>query len=176
MAKNGKALRTISEVEEILGIPQHQLRYWETKINEIRPLRRTGRNRLYHPEDLQLIAGIKELFQGNKRNVQAVRKTLREKGVDYVASLRPVDLDNIPPRPVSDASTAAMARKKNVSDGYNKSTLKSTASSAEGKPAIDNGKNVDNQKSSANKQESIKRIYSRLEELQKRMESTTHSV
>lgn len=176
MAKNGRALRTISEVEEILGIPQHQLRYWETKIDEIRPLRRTGRNRLYHPEDLQLIAGIKELFQGNKRNVQAVRKTLKEKGVDYVANLHPIDLDNISPRPLSDASATAMARKKNVSDGYRKSIPEPTASSAEGEPAIDSGKNVDEQKSSANKQESIKHIYSRLEELQKRMETTARSM
>ena len=173
MAKNGKALRTISEVEELLGIPQHQLRYWETKIDELRPLRRTGRNRLYHPEDLQLIAGIKKLYQGSQRNVEAVKKTLKEKGVAYVAKLHPIDLDNIPSPTHSEDSIVAMARKKNVTDGYSQSRSSTRAADNQANETVPTHQDASDENQ---KQKSIERIYSRLENLQKRMETTARSM
>ncbi len=173
MAKNGKALRTISEVEELLNIPKHQLRYWETKIDELRPLRRTGRNRLYHPEDLKLIAGIKELYQGSQRNVEAVKRILKEKGVAYVSNLHPIDLDNLPSSTHSEDSIVAMARKKNVTDGYSQSRSSMRAAD---KQANETGSTHQDTSDEKQKQKSIERIYSRLESLQKRMETNVRSM
>ena len=93
MTKSAQAFRTIGEVEKILGVQQHVLRYWESQIPEIRPVRRGGRSRLYRPEDTRLLAGIKELIDKNGFTIQAVQKKLKNDGIESVASPGPVGLN-----------------------------------------------------------------------------------
>jgi DNA-binding transcriptional MerR regulator len=73
--KSVNALRTISEAAEIVGVAQHVLRFWETKINQIRPVKRRGR-RYYRPEDIALLKEIKNLLYTEGYTVKGVQKTL----------------------------------------------------------------------------------------------------
>ena len=56
MAKSPEAFRTISEASDELGVPQHVLRFWETKFSFIRPMKRAGGRRFYRPQDIQVLA------------------------------------------------------------------------------------------------------------------------
>ena len=94
MNKGPLALRTISEAADALGVPQHVLRFWETKFTFIRPTKRAGGRRYYRPEDVDLLRGIRSLLYSEGYTIKGVQKFLREKGVRFVAevgrdSLRP---------------------------------------------------------------------------------------
>jgi len=82
--KSPEAFRTISEVAEQLDVPQHVLRFWETKFSQIKPLKRAGGRRYYRPEDVSLLVGIKTLLYGDGFTIKGVQKVLREQGVRYV--------------------------------------------------------------------------------------------
>ena len=60
--KSPEAFRTISEVSKDLSLPQHVLRFWETKFSQIKHIKRGGGRRYYRPEDVDLLKGIKNLF------------------------------------------------------------------------------------------------------------------
>ncbi|MBI1180543.1 MAG: MerR family transcriptional regulator [Alphaproteobacteria bacterium] len=83
--KSPDAFRTISEVSEELNVPQHVLRFWESKFTQIRPLKRGGRRRYYRPEDVQLLRGIRRLLYDDGFTIKGVQKVLRERGVRVVA-------------------------------------------------------------------------------------------
>jgi len=74
------AFRTISEVATDLEVPQHVLRFWESKFQQIRPLKRGGGRRYYRPEDIQLLNGIKDLLYNQGFTIRGVQKLLREGG------------------------------------------------------------------------------------------------
>jgi DNA-binding transcriptional MerR regulator len=76
--KSPTAFRTISEVANDLAVPQHVLRFWESKFQQIRPLKRGGGRRYYRPEDIQLIGSIKELLYNQGFTIRGVQKLLRE--------------------------------------------------------------------------------------------------
>ena len=76
--KSPSAFRTISEVATDLSVPQHVLRFWESKFQQIRPLKRGGGRRYYRPEDIQLISSIKELLYSQGFTIRGVQKLLRE--------------------------------------------------------------------------------------------------
>jgi len=78
--KSPTAFRTISEVAEGLALPQHVLRFWESKFQQIKPLKRGGGRRYYRPEDVQIIHDIKELLYNQGFTIRGVQKLLREKG------------------------------------------------------------------------------------------------
>ncbi|MDP9127785.1 MAG: MerR family transcriptional regulator [Pseudomonadota bacterium] len=78
--KSPSAFRTISEVASDLAVPQHVLRFWESKFQQIRPLKRGGGRRYYRPEDVQLIGGIKDLLYNQGFTIRGVQKLLRENG------------------------------------------------------------------------------------------------
>lgn len=78
--KSPAAFRTISEVASDLAVPQHVLRFWESKFQQIRPLKRGGGRRYYRPEDVQLIGGIKDLLYNQGFTIRGVQKLLRENG------------------------------------------------------------------------------------------------
>lgn len=78
--KSPAAFRTISEVASDLAVPQHVLRFWESKFQQIRPLKRGGGRRYYRPEDVQLISGIKDLLYNQGFTIRGVQKLLRENG------------------------------------------------------------------------------------------------
>jgi DNA-binding transcriptional MerR regulator len=87
VSKGPEAFRTISEVAEELNIPQHVLRFWETRFSQIRPVKRGGGRRFYRPEDVALLRGIRHLLYGAGYTIRGVQRILREQGVAHVQRL-----------------------------------------------------------------------------------------
>jgi DNA-binding transcriptional MerR regulator len=81
------AFRTISEVAEELDIPQHVLRFWESRFPQIRPMKRAGGRRYYRPEDVDLLRGIKHLLYGEGYTIRGVQRILREQGPKFVQAV-----------------------------------------------------------------------------------------
>ncbi|NLH79957.1 MAG: MerR family transcriptional regulator [Phyllobacteriaceae bacterium] len=84
MDKSPDAFRTISEVAGDLDLPQHVLRFWETRFNQIRPLKRGGGRRYYRPDDVDLLKGIRHLLYGEGYTIRGVQRILKEEGVRFV--------------------------------------------------------------------------------------------
>jgi DNA-binding transcriptional MerR regulator len=85
--KSPEAFRTISEVAADLDVPQHVLRFWETKFATVKPLKRGGGRRYYRPDDLDLLRGIRSLLYSDGLTIRGVQKVLREQGPRYVMEL-----------------------------------------------------------------------------------------
>lgn len=81
------AFRTISEVATSLDVPQHVLRFWETKFQQVKPLKRGGGRRYYRPEDVALLTQIKDLLYTQGLTIRGVQKLLRENGKPELARL-----------------------------------------------------------------------------------------
>jgi DNA-binding transcriptional MerR regulator len=81
------AFRTISEVADDLDVPQHVLRFWETRFTQIKPMKRSGGRRYYRPDDVNLLRGIRRLLYGEGYTIRGVQRILREHGVKSVQSL-----------------------------------------------------------------------------------------
>lgn len=78
--KSAAAFRTISEVSDELDVPQHVLRFWETKFAQVKPLKRGGGRRYYRPEDIDLLRRIRDLLYREGYTIKGVQKLLREVG------------------------------------------------------------------------------------------------
>jgi DNA-binding transcriptional MerR regulator len=87
MEKYPDAFRTISEVAEDLDLPQHVLRFWETRFSQIKPMKRGGGRRYYRPNDVDLIRGIRHLLYDQGYTIKGVQKLLRDNGNPYVVAL-----------------------------------------------------------------------------------------
>jgi DNA-binding transcriptional MerR regulator len=81
------AFRTISEVADELDLPQHVLRFWESRFPHIKPMKRGGGRRYYRPEDVDLLRGIRHLLYGDGYTIRGVQRILREQGVRTVQSV-----------------------------------------------------------------------------------------
>ncbi|WP_424139496.1 MerR family transcriptional regulator [Roseomonas chloroacetimidivorans] len=96
--KSPNAFRTISEVAEDLHIPQHVLRFWETKFPQLKPLKRGGGRRYYRPEDINLLRRIGDLLYTQGYTIKGVQRLLREGGLEGVeAAGEGDDLPELPP-------------------------------------------------------------------------------
>lgn len=84
MEKSPDAYRTISEVADELGLPQHVLRFWETRFPQIKPLKRGGGRRYYKPDDIDLVRGIQTLLYSEGYTIKGVQRILKEDGVKPV--------------------------------------------------------------------------------------------
>ncbi|HQR89862.1 MAG TPA: MerR family transcriptional regulator [Caulobacter sp.] len=84
MAKGPNAFRTISEAAEELGVPQHVLRFWETKFSFIRPMKRAGGRRFYRPQDIAVLNGVRVLLYGEGLTIKGVQKLHRDQGLSHV--------------------------------------------------------------------------------------------
>ncbi len=84
MSKGPDAFRTISEVAGELNLPQHVLRFWETRFTQIKPLKRGGGRRYYRPDDVELLRGIRHLLYGEGYTIRGVRRILKEQGARFV--------------------------------------------------------------------------------------------
>ena len=87
MQKSPDAFRTISEVAADLDLPQHVLRFWETRFTTIRPLKRGGGRRYYRPDDVDLLKGIRHLLYGQGYTIKGVQRILKEDGLRFVQAL-----------------------------------------------------------------------------------------
>lgn len=92
MEKSPDAFRTISEVAEELDLPQHVLRFWETRFNQIKPMKRGGGRRYYRPLDVDLIKGIKYMLYDQGYTIKGVQKLLRENGSQFLVAIGNGDL------------------------------------------------------------------------------------
>lgn len=86
-SKAPDAFRTISEVAEDLDLPQHVLRFWETRFREIKPMKRGGGRRYYRPDDVDLLRGIRHLLYGEGYTIRGVQRILREQGAKFVEAV-----------------------------------------------------------------------------------------
>ncbi|MBL4720346.1 MAG: MerR family transcriptional regulator [Alphaproteobacteria bacterium] len=122
MVKSATAFRTISEVANLLEIPQHVLRFWETKFNQVKPLKRGGGRRYYRPSDIDLIRAIRDLLYHDGYTIRGVQRLLRENGVKALlqpsgpdlskASAAPEATDETSlSKPENDAAAPALAQR-----------------------------------------------------------------
>ena len=114
--KGPDAFRTISEVAEELDLPPHVLRFWETRFNQIKPMKRGGGRRYYRPEDVDLLRGIRLLLYAEGFTIRGVQRLLKEKGTGFVTSvgqsgsvetMTGTDAADLDPRPASGAEKPA---------------------------------------------------------------------
>ena len=87
MDKAPDAFRTISEVAADLDVPQHVLRFWETRFAQIKPMKRSGGRRYYRPDDVDLLRGIRHLLYSEGYTIRGVQRILKEHGIKSVQGL-----------------------------------------------------------------------------------------
>lgn len=87
MEKSPDAFRTISEAADELNLPQHVLRFWETRFTNIKPLKRGGGRRYYRPEDVLLLKGIRHLLYDQGFTIKGVQRILKDQGVRFVTGI-----------------------------------------------------------------------------------------
>ena len=108
MDKAPDAFRTISEVADDLDIPQHVLRFWETRFTQIKPMKRSGGRRYYRPDDVDLLRGIRRLLYGEGYTIRGVQRILKEHGIKSVQGL----IDGSSPAPSFPAAEQAALRER----------------------------------------------------------------
>ena len=107
MDKSPDAFRTISEAADELDLPQHVLRFWETRFSTIKPLKRGGGRRYYRPEDVLLLKGIRHLLYDQGFTIKGVQRILKDQGIRAVIAIgegRP--LESLPPPSPEDVDPA----------------------------------------------------------------------
>ncbi len=97
MEKAPDAFRTISEVADEIDVPQHVLRFWESRFPQIRPMKRGGGRRYYRPDDVDLLRGVRHLLYGEGYTIRGVQRILREQGAAVVQSIWRAGAE-LPPR------------------------------------------------------------------------------
>jgi DNA-binding transcriptional MerR regulator len=107
VSKGPDAFRTISEVAEDLDLPQHVLRFWETRFAQIKPLKRGGGRRYYRPDDIDLLRGIRHLLYGEGYTIKGVQRILREQGQRFVIGAGRGEIDGLVMAAQRSASMAA---------------------------------------------------------------------
>lgn len=123
--KSPDAFRTISEVADDLDIPQHVLRFWETRFPQIKPLKRGGGRRYYRPDDVALLKGIRRLLYGEGYTIKGLQRILKEQGPRHVQAIgRGGEIAAQPgsqpysPAPAQAASVPAMPAARPVAEAF----------------------------------------------------------
>ncbi len=100
-AKGPQAFRAISEAADELGVPQHVLRFWETRFSFIRPMKRAGGRRFYRPHDIIVLAGVRALLHRDSMSIKSVQALYKEEGIKrIIAAAEPQALPAPAPAPV----------------------------------------------------------------------------
>jgi DNA-binding transcriptional MerR regulator len=107
LEKAPDAFRTISEVAGELDVPQHVLRFWETRFAQIKPMKRGGGRRYYRPDDVDLLRGIRHLLYGEGYTIRGVQRILREQGAKFVQAVWLADAEQPQRDPEDDDEEAA---------------------------------------------------------------------
>jgi DNA-binding transcriptional MerR regulator len=97
--KSAGAFRTIKEAADELEVPQHVLRFWETRFTQIRPVKRAGGRRYYRPDDVDLLKGVKRLLHGQGYTIKGAQRVLRERGLRFVQSIGRGEAEAAAPSP-----------------------------------------------------------------------------
>jgi DNA-binding transcriptional MerR regulator len=100
--KAPEAFRTISEVADEIDVPQHVLRFWESRFSQIRPMKRGGGRRFYRPEDVDLLRGVRHLLYGEGYTIRGVQRILREQGPAFVQNVWRAGAEPPPPESEED--------------------------------------------------------------------------
>ncbi len=108
MAKGPNAFRTISEAADELGVPQHVLRFWETKFSFIRPMKRAGGRRFYRPQDIAVLRGVRALLHDEGYTIKGVQKLHKEQGVRRLVGVG--DGESVPASAAGEAVLSAEDR------------------------------------------------------------------
>jgi DNA-binding transcriptional MerR regulator len=114
MDKSPDAFRTISEVADDLGLPQHVLRFWETRFTQIKPMKRGGGRRYYRPQDVELIKGIKYMLYDQGYTIKGVQRLLRDNGNQFIAAIGNGDMAAVQAIAKRKEETAAQAQPASV--------------------------------------------------------------
>ena len=85
--KRPGAFRTISEVASELDVPQHVLRFWETRFSQIRPVKRAGGRRYYRPDDVDLVRGVRRLLHDQGYTIKGAQRVFKERGLRFVQAI-----------------------------------------------------------------------------------------
>lgn len=109
LEKAPDAFRTISEVADEIDVPQHVLRFWESRFSQIRPMKRGGGRRYYRPDDVDLLRGIRHLLYGEGYTIRGVQRILREHGGSFVQNVWRVGAEPAPPPLEEDAQEVESA-------------------------------------------------------------------
>jgi DNA-binding transcriptional MerR regulator len=109
LEKAPDAFRTISEVADEIDVPQHVLRFWESRFSHIRPMKRGGGRRYYRPDDVDLLRGIRHLLYGEGYTIRGVQRILREQGGSFVQNVWRVGAEPAPPPLEEDAQDVGSA-------------------------------------------------------------------
>jgi DNA-binding transcriptional MerR regulator len=97
LEKSPDAFRTISEVADEIDVPQHVLRFWESRFTQIRPMKRGGGRRYYRPDDVDLLRGVRYLLYGEGYTIRGVQRILREQGSAFVQNVWRAGAEPPPP-------------------------------------------------------------------------------
>ena len=111
MEKSPDAFRTISEVADDLDLPQHVLRFWETRFPQIKPMKRGGGRRYYRPEDVDLLKGIRHLLYDHGYTIKGVQKLLKANGNKFVIAIGNGDMEAVEALSAAAAAEQAAAVK-----------------------------------------------------------------
>jgi DNA-binding transcriptional MerR regulator len=114
LAKGPEAFRSISEAADALGVPQHVLRFWETKFAFIRPMKRAGGRRFYRPQDILVLAQVRRLLHEQGYTIKGVQKLHRELGAKRFlgGEASPTSPDAAPLPEIAAAELSANARRR----------------------------------------------------------------
>ena len=118
MDKSPDAFRTISEAADELDLPQHVLRFWETRFATIKPLKRGGGRRYYRPEDVLLLKGIRHLLYDQGFTIKGVQKILKDQGARHVAAIGSGGPVEALPPPTTDEQIEAAAELETGENDY----------------------------------------------------------
>jgi len=113
VSKGPEAFRTISEAADELQVPQHVLRFWETKFAFIRPMKRAGGRRFYRPHDIAVLKGVRRLLHDEGYTIKGVQRLHREQGVAHLVAAgqgSAPSLEDAPQLAPGDLEEAARAR------------------------------------------------------------------
>lgn len=166
-SKGPEAFRTISEVASDLDLPQHVLRFWETRFAQIRPMKRGGGRRYYRPDDVDLLRGIRYLLYGEGYTIRGVQRILKEQGPRFVTAAGRGDLSGLAAaeeREPVNGSDAAFVEPDDVADESEDTDVAPTFDPAEFRPrrsAPVNGANAEGGLSG----EDVRRLQSTLADL-----------
>lgn len=110
MNKSPDAFRTISEAAEELDLPQHVLRFWETRFAQIKPMKRGGGRRYYRPADVDLLKGIRHLLYDKGYTIRGVQRILRQEGIPHAVAIGRGEIDAEPQAPELAAAAGGKGR------------------------------------------------------------------